>query len=215
MSLSLRTVTPAAALPVSIDTLRAHLRVDSLVDDDVIAIYGQAATEWVESICGRALISQTICATLAPDNPQTVTPMVWGPGPILPLWSLPLLPSRYLELPRAPLQSVSDVRYVPRDGTEVTLTSGTDYLVSTAAEPGRVMLATSLPPSMQRFSITYVAGYGSEPAAVPAAIRNAILLLTAFLYEQRGDAGGEMPRAAEMLLAPFRLVSFGRSYGVS
>ena len=39
-------------------------------------------------------------------------------------------------------------------------------------------------------------------------IRHAILLLTAFLYEQRGDAIAEMPAFARNLMQPYRLWTF-------
>jgi hypothetical protein len=44
---------------------------------------------------------------------------------------------------------------------------------------------------------------------VPAPIVNAILLTAAALYEHRGDDDGDLPRAAEALLTPYRLVTFG------
>jgi uncharacterized phiE125 gp8 family phage protein len=57
--------------------------------------------------------------------------------------------------------------------------------------------------------IDYTAGYDdADPEAVPTPIRHAILLLTAFLYEQRGDAAAELPDAAARLMDPYRLWSF-------
>jgi hypothetical protein len=39
-------------------------------------------------------------------------------------------------------------------------------------------------------------------------IRHGILLLTAFLYEQRGDVDGTMPAFARNLMQPYRLWTF-------
>jgi hypothetical protein len=57
-------------------------------------------------------------------------------------------------------------------------------------------------------SINYTSGYSNATPGVPMPILHGILLLTAYLYEQRGDAGEEMPPAARNLMAPFRLWTF-------
>lgn len=56
-------------------------------------------------------------------------------------------------------------------------------------------------------TITVTAGYGG-PAAVPAAIRQAILLLVAYWYDNRDAAPDRsaLPMAVDALLAPFRRV---------
>ena len=41
---------------------------------------------------------------------------------------------------------------------------------------------------------------------MPQPILDAIKLLTGFLYENRGDVPAEMPKAAEWLLDPYRLM---------
>ncbi|NIP96558.1 MAG: hypothetical protein GWO24_25240, partial [Akkermansiaceae bacterium] len=77
---------------------------------------GKAARTLAEQVQGRALITQT--------------------------WDLTLdgWPAKgYFELPRAPLQSITSIKYYDEDDTEATVDSGT-YFVDIASEPGRVVL---------------------------------------------------------------------------
>jgi uncharacterized phiE125 gp8 family phage protein len=86
-----------------------------------------------------------------------------------------------------------------------------DYTLNLGVEPGYVAVKPQLLPQIpqQSMIIDYTAGYDDgDPAAIPMPIRHAILLLTAFLYEQRGDVAGEMPAFARNLMAPYRLWTF-------
>jgi uncharacterized phiE125 gp8 family phage protein len=86
-----------------------------------------------------------------------------------------------------------------------------DYDLNLAVEPGYVAVKPQLLPRIpqQSMIIDYTAGYDDgDPDAVPMGIRHAILLLTAFLYEQRGDVSAEMPAAAALLMGPHRLWTF-------
>ena len=60
--------------------------------------------------------------------------------------------------------------------------------------------------ALENVQITFVAGYGAVATAVPQPIIHAILLTTGFLYEHRGDSDGELPKAAEWLLDPYRMM---------
>jgi hypothetical protein len=77
-----------------------------------------------------------------------------------------------IKLPYPPLKSVDSIRYVATDGTAVTLSPDTDFIVDRISEPGRIF-----PPHGQRWpaalhvcnsiEITYTAGYDPDPAAEP------------------------------------------------
>jgi uncharacterized phiE125 gp8 family phage protein len=78
-------------------------------------------------------------------------------------------------------------------------------------EPAYVAVKPQLLPRIpqQSMIIDYTSGYhDSDAEAVPMPIRHAILLLTAFLYEQRGDVAGDMPAFARNLMGPHRLWTF-------
>jgi uncharacterized phiE125 gp8 family phage protein len=49
-------------------------------------------------------------------------------------------------------------------------------------------------------------GFGDTPSTIPPTLRQAILLLVASYYENRGKGNLEMPQAVKTLLAPWREV---------
>lgn len=92
-----------------------------------------------------------------------------------------------------PLSSVSSITYTDIAGAVQTW-AASNYVQDTQAEPGKVALADGASyPSVQTnvgvdaVTITYVAGYGATEAAAvtatPAAVKNAILMEVAELYE--------------------------------
>lgn len=205
-------VTPPAAEPVTIEQARLHCRIDNEDDDAILEAYMLAAREWAEMYLNRALITQELLYVLAHSRPHVAWPYTTlNPALIVtPLWfSWNLVQRGNIELPRAPAQSVTSVLTGTWGQPDATLTAGTDYILDTVMQPARLFIqpgANSYP--QDHVGITYVAGYGGA-AQVPRSIITAILILTAFLYENRGDSGGEMPMAAKMLLTPYRLVTFG------
>lgn len=182
-----RTVAPTAE-PVSLAEAKNHLRVDTdlTADDSLIGVLIQAARERVESWLGQALITQTWQLTLD----------------AFPVWEL--------ELPRPPLIAVSSVQYVDGNGTTQTLSS-TLYRVDSASRPARIEPAYGqIWPSTRDVSnaaiVTYTAGYGAAGSAVPAAIRQAMLLAIGHWYRNReevvtGTIATKLPETVEVLLA--------------
>jgi len=55
-----RIIAPPAQTPVSLETVKAHLRIDGDDEDDLLTLYLKAATRRAEDITGRALITQTV-----------------------------------------------------------------------------------------------------------------------------------------------------------
>jgi uncharacterized phiE125 gp8 family phage protein len=109
-------------------------------------------------------------------------------------------------VPRPPLISVSSITYVDGNGTTQTL-SAAAYKVDTDSEPGRITPAygycwPTTRAEINAIAITYVAGYATR-AAVPASIKQAMLLLIGHWYENReavGQVGGTVAMAVESLL---------------
>lgn len=91
-------------------------------------------------------------------------------------------PSHCLELPIYPVQSVSSITYLDANGDSQTL-SASLYQVDTAQAPARIMpVETAVWPSTQggtfnAVTVTFVAGFGSDPEDVPERIRLAIKFL--------------------------------------
>jgi len=177
-------VTAPAVEPVTLAEAKAHLRVDISNDDALITAQIVAARNMAEAITHRAFVTQT--------------------------WDLYLdsWPSRALQLPFPPLQSVTSVKYYSDSAAEQTLT-GSNYQVDIASEPGRLILisGSSWPGDSLRDAngviVRFVAGYGLA-AAVPQIFKQAILLIVGQFYENRENAMpmrlAEAPMAAMALL---------------
>jgi len=160
-----------------------------LTEDEKILDMITAAREYCENYTGRALATQTIEA------------FADGFGAL-----------SYIELPKAPLQSVTSVKYKDSAGAETTLTVNTDYIVDTDSDIGRIVLPygtswpTFSPYPLNPVRIRYIAGYyASNPA--PRSIKQAVLLLIGHWYVNReavGNVGGQIEFAVKALLRPYQ-----------
>jgi uncharacterized phiE125 gp8 family phage protein len=187
---SLVVVTPPAAWPVSVAEARQHLRVDVPDEDVVLQRLIEAATQWCENYCARRFISATL------------------------RWRLDRFPA-VIELPRAPVQSVTQLQYIDGAGTLQTLSS-TLYQVDLEDEPARVAPAPGFEwPSTQldalaAVRVEFVSGYGATAADVPQGIREAVLVRVGDLYAHResvviGTINSEIQSmTAQHLLGPYQ-----------
>lgn len=175
-----------ASEPVTLAEAKAHLRVDLSDDDAMIARLTGAAREWVENATGRALMTQNWRMTLD----------AWPEGDAV-------------ALIRPPVQAVTAVRTFGANGA-AAVWAGTNYAMSFGAEPQRLLRLASAWPAPGRaqsgIEIDVTCGYGALTSDVPAALRQAVLLKLAQLYERRGEDAGETPEAVWPLIAPFRTV---------
>jgi len=201
-------MTPPASEPITTELARQHCRIDADYDDNLVAMYVTSARMWAEAFLNRALFTQKLQFAVTWSPPPTATPLVPQSLIVFPL-NWPPLVKRPIELPRAPAQSVEQITWGAIDDMQVA--DPDDYTLNLAVEPGYVAVKPQLVPRIpqQSMVIDYTAGYDdSDPDAVPMPIRHAILLLTAFLYEQRGDASSDMPAFARNLMQPYRLWTF-------
>lgn len=190
--LTLTLTTAPAGLPLSLNQLKAHLRLaDDQTDEDALVIgLLRSAVEHCESFTGRALMTQTW--TLFRDAWPCGDGAVPAEG--LTIGSSYDPPARGIELPKPPLQAVTTIKTYD-DSDSATTWDAANYLVDTAREPGRIVArrGQSLPlptRAANGIEIRFVAGYGDDPADVPEQIRHGLQLLTARLYEHRGDDMG-------------------------
>ncbi len=188
--LQIKVVTPPSVEPVTLVEAKLHCKVDVTTDDDLITALIVAAREEIERRTWRALVTQTLELILSD----------W-PG------------ADRIELPRAPLQSITSVKYKDKDGNETTW-PGANYLAGTDSVPGVLALAWNASwPSVDLYPvepirIRFVAGYGLA-ASVPTSLKQAVLLLVAHWYEQR-EAGGDT--VSEKAGIPFGVEALVRSY---
>jgi uncharacterized phiE125 gp8 family phage protein len=185
------------AEPLSLADAKTHLRIDGTAEDALIGGLIVAARQHVEAVTGRALCTQVweLQFDAFPDD------------------------SEFVELPKAPLQSVQQVAYVNAAGSLTQAALGDFQTIVPAgpqALPGSIGPATgktwptdvSEAPLSAR--IRFVAGYG-DAAAVPFGIVAAMKLLVGDLYQNReaqivGATVAEN-RAVQRLLWPFRVLA--------
>lgn len=197
-----------AVEPVTLAEAKAHLRVDQVSDDGLIADLIKAARQACEAFTGRAFIARDISLYL--DR--------W-PGGKGEEWWEGLREGAFLSgyagevrLPRPPLFTVTDLRVYDANGVATPfLSSG--YFVDATGVSGRIVLKDGIPPPSpgrvaNGIEVRYTAGYGTAASALPAPLREAVKQVTARFYDNRGDEAGSapLPFAAQGLLQPYRVL---------
>lgn len=207
MYTSLRITSPSATPVVDLHTLKQHCRVYFQDDDGLLDnFYLPAATQWAEQILGRCLITTSLKWTVSYAQRHS--------GTVADSWSMygsvwPYNNHRHrqhvLDLTRSPVQSVTSVTLGRPDGTTMVL-DPSQYSLEIATDPARIRIHHhEHTRDLHWIEIDYIAGYGDTAETVPMPIRNAVMLYTSFLYENKGAQGGALPIAAECLLAPYRV----------
>lgn len=214
MTALIRTVLPTTE-PLTLAEAKAHLRVDGADDDTLINSLIMATRMMAEEYTRRAFITQSwrLWLDAFPGDEQGGWWDGVQDGPTA------LIVKRSINLPRAPLQSVTVVQTYDDANNATTFLSG-NYFVDTGSEPGRLALRNSAAwPQQGRavngISIDFVAGYGAA-SAVPQPLKQGMLAHMAQLYEQRGDgvlisgqapAAKALPEITTTLYAPYRLLN--------
>ena len=185
-------VTAPAVEPISTATAKTHLRVDGSTDDTLIDNLVIAARQTVESFTGRKLIDQTWQA-LYDDFPRLDRP---------------------IELPVAPIDSLTHVKYNDENGDQQTLATSV-YISNMDVTPAVIWLDDGevWPDTYKRgldVEVQFKAGYGEAGSDVPEALLQALLLLVGTWYENRehvviGAGAAVVPDTVDYLLAPFKV----------
>jgi uncharacterized phiE125 gp8 family phage protein len=180
--------------PLTIAECRLHLRIDPDVnsddeethpDDTLILALLAAAREHCENFTGLSLAPKTLEIAMDEFPEDTI-----------------------VELPAGPVVSVTSVTV---DGEVV---AEANYELDTYTRPDRLLPVTEWAASTattNAIKIRYVAGYGdgTDETPIPYALRAAILLVLAHLYEHREDATeralSSIPLGAKALMRPLRV----------
>lgn len=194
--MKLSRVAAPASLPVTVEEAKLHMRIPAseTADDDYVESLLGAATEVVEEVTNRKLITQT--------------------------WKLFLdvFPSeRSFELPYPKLQSVTHVKYYDEEGALQTLSSSlyqvdVNGIVGQIANKNGETWPETEDEKLSAVEVQFVCGYGNA-SSVPEAIKQAIKVLALTWYENRetvviGMMAERVPDTARLLLANYRVRSF-------
>jgi uncharacterized phiE125 gp8 family phage protein len=187
-------ITPPADTPVSVSECKSHLRISHNEDDTLIGTYLQAAVDRMDGysgLLGRCMVTQTWRQDYE----------CWPSGP-------------KLRLPFADVSAITSLKYSDPDDVEQTVNSSL-YALHQDAEGSFLWLKSDFTgPSFNDdrpdpIRLTFAAGYGVA-AAVPYALKAAILLMVGDFYEHRentlvgvGLDGRELPVGVSALIFPF------------
>jgi len=179
-----------AVEPVTLDEARSFLRVEHNADDEVIAALTAGSRIHVEAQTRRALITQSWRIT-ADSWPQD------GRLTVLPAPLQALTAARVYDVDNN-AQVVDVQAFVPDLGA-----SALAFAPWALPAPGRLAAGIELDVTV---------GYGDAAIDVPEPLRQAIRLLTAHWYDNRGlvasGAGGVvLPPTVAALVAPYRMLS--------
>lgn len=175
-------ITPPAVEPITLDEAKLHLRVTHPSEDALIELLITAAREYVERNTGLSMINQT--------------------------WELALdaFPASAIQLPGAPLVSVTSVEYLDEAGDPQAVDPAL-LIVDKASRPGWVTSSAPWPATQadtfNAVRVRYVLGFGTAGESVPADLRAALLLVLGDLFENRqGQDTSQLyeNRAVNMLL---------------
>jgi uncharacterized phiE125 gp8 family phage protein len=204
---SLTLVTAPPAEPLTLDEVKAQLRIDASDEDALLTGLIMAARAHVDGRdgwLGRCLVQQTY--DLAIDG--------------FPLGRRPI------KIPLPPLRQVQSITYVDPVGDTATLDPADYRVVAGGDWPAHVEPAygTCWPTTRSilasvtvRFDAGYEPGTGSPTdyaENVPADIKLGLKLLVAHWYENRvpvvvGQTANMVPMTVDVILAPKRVVAFG------
>ncbi len=165
--------------PVTLEDVKAHLRVDHSDQDSLILGYIFSATKYAQEYTWSQLITATFVQRW--DRFQQV-----------------------LLLDRNPAVSVATVQYVDTGGVMQTLTATTDYVVDVNIKPARIVPAYTKwwPPTRCHINdvvVTFDAGYGASEQFTPVEMKQAIMLLVEEMYNSCDDAGLKNKRARALM----------------
>jgi len=193
MLLNLETVTPPTAEPLALAEVKEHLAIGFAQHDAMLTRIIRASREWMEAHLRRSLLTQTLRATYQIDLPT-------GARANAITYSVGRVPPLAFDLVRPPLIGSPTAVEIETDiAVWVPLSSAQDYAFDPGYESPRVWLRAG---AIQKWSpanvlgnyvgvgspkvrITYQAGYGADPAAIPYGIYQAMLAVCAHLYENR------------------------------
>jgi uncharacterized phiE125 gp8 family phage protein len=190
--MALKVITAPAAEPVTAADIYSKIGLKSgdVVEADITMMIA-TARQWAEEYTARAFVNRTL--ELALDE----------------------FPQREIELPTPPVTSITSIKYLDAGGTEQTMDSA-DFVLDDYGMVNWLLpaYATEWPntlDSANAVKVRYVAGYGADGTSVPAAIKQAIVLIVGQAFRatpgmESGLYPAMIPNAAKELLSHYRIV---------
>lgn len=176
-----------AVEPVSLAEARAYLRLDDAHEDDLVTALIEAGRLLLESATRLVFINQSWRLILE-EAPRGAN----------------------LRLPLAPIIAITEIRAIDAAGA-ASVVDPQEYRLRAGAQPPGLVLEEGFPRPEGGLEIDLEAGFGPAPGNVPAPLRQALRMLVARWFEERGDGAGEpetgvLPPDVALMIAPYRHV---------
>ena len=178
--MQLQLVTPPIGMPLTLDEVKANLRIIGNEDDAHLTGLIQAATDHVQNITNTQLLRATYRLTL--DR----------------------LPSS-VPLPRPPFATITSFKATDENGQEAVFEES--YYTLTAADYTTVRGVLDsgwYASTYKNITIEYETGYETA-ADIPQPIKWAMHLIIADMYASREDHTDRFPKASMTYLNPYRV----------
>lgn len=167
-------VSEPASEPLTLAETKAYLKIGNNSDDTLITDLIVTVRKAAEQFLSSSLITQSWKLSYDKYTPSCIN------------------------LPMGPVQSVTSVTAITRDGSQSVISSAGYYLSS-----GNRKLVFDASPLSHRVEIIYVTGYGATAANVPSPIRYGMLAHIDAIFD--GRAGQHtLPQQAMEFYAPYR-----------
>ncbi len=195
---TLRLVTPPADMPVTLDEVKKHLRLESSDDDDLVEGLVGAAVDLIDGKGGYLF--------------RCVMPQAWAIAIDGGFPSCRQGGDDRIVLPLGPVTGIASIVYVDAAGVTQTLDpSQYDFFEADGLDDAyvRPVFGATWPVTRAQpraVTVTFDAGYAA--GTVPAGIRAALMLMIAQLYLQRDEDGAfEITGTVAALLTKYRRVA--------
>lgn len=200
--------TQPASEPVTLSDAKLFMRVDISDDDALITEMIVAARQLCEEYTRRKFINTGI--TLALDGFPLRSLEKWWDGVQQMAESELYSAANYIKLPFPPAVSITSITTYNRANASAVFASAS-YRLDTA---GTVYLndGYSWPNDLRDYDsvrVVYVAGYGSNAAAVPSMLKHAVKMTVAAMYDDRSCVA--IPEGARRMLDPYRVLEERRN----
>ncbi|QKS71908.1 phage head-tail connector protein [Paenalkalicoccus suaedae] len=171
--------------PISLEMLKEHLRLDDTEEEEEIYLQGiiVASRDYAEGKLRRSIAKKTYRLTLDQRD------------------------NSLIELPVPPVVELVSISTYDRDDSEVILDE-TDYFFDRESEPARIIFKNELRTrKYNAIKMEFISGW--LPEEVPGAIKSAIKLIAANMYENRepvalGPNAQKIPFTVDSLLSIHR-----------
>jgi len=171
--------TEATTLPVSIEEVKTHLRIESYYDhDDLVRSYIEATAKMIEQRANLAIMHQTWKLFLSPEEiKEDIFFFKW------------------------PVASISSIKYYDESNTLQTLSTDS-YLTALSIRPAQIII-TDLPSVYDRsdaMEITFIGGFTTVPADIKLGIKQRVYNE----YNRPGDSLETKMTQVERLINDYR-----------